>query len=746
MWRSLLKALNTRHPGFRCLSFTPLGASPQLSPELLSKKVIQPLLQVHPEVADAITLKNPVVALESTIITHGMPYPENLKMARDVCGVVRDNGAVPATIAILDGQIHVGLTDDKLKKLAQAGQNAVKTSRRDLPYVLSKGLMGGTTVSGTMIAAHKAGIPVFVTGGIGGVHRGAQESFDVSADLTELGRTPIAVVCAGAKSILDIQLTLEYLETQGVTVATFGETVNFPAFFTSDSGYKSSCSVLNASEAAAMINCNLTFGVGSGMVIAVPIPSGYAASGAEIEKAIQQALEEARSANITGKESTPFVLKRVNELTGGKSLEANIALVKHNAKIGSQIAVELSKLRQPNIAESAPIRGSSKKSAAKSDDLGAQIKKFRPVVIGGANVDFIATAKEIVPEASNSGKVRMSFGGVGRNIAEGLSRLGMKPVFVSAVGGDSLGALLLRHCEEFRLTKQGIQTFQQCETGTYSAIISEDGSFHAAVGDMEIHDKISQEMIAGYEESIKNAPIVVVDANVSRSGLDYVLNLCSEQSIPVWFEPTCIMKAGIPFETDCWKHITYASPNLKELRTMSDAAVKHHKLPRHPRFGENSEAVASSNSSRNLDDIIEECLLLAQPLLAHIHCLVVTLGKNGVLVLRDTTADLPFPSKKNPRTPAMHHGLVSAVHYPAPDVHVINVTGAGDSMTAAMVMSIILGHAPDDCVKLGLVAAYHSLQSKDAIAKSLSRSSFTVDSVPQVKDCIPRSIDIDHVR
>ncbi|EDO34183.1 predicted protein, partial [Nematostella vectensis] len=627
-------------------------------------------------------------------------------MARDVCGVVRDNGAVPATIAILDGQIHVGLTDDKLKKLAQAGQNAVKTSRRDLPYVLSKGLMGGTTVSGTMIAAHKAGIPVFVTGGIGGVHRGAQESFDVSADLTELGRTPIAVVCAGAKSILDIQLTLEYLETQGVTVATFGETVNFPAFFTSDSGYKSSCSVLNASEAAAMINCNLTFGVGSGMVIAVPIPSGYAASGAEIEKAIQQALEEARSANITGKESTPFVLKRVNELTGGKSLEANIALVKHNAKIGSQIAVEFSKLRQPNIAKSAPIRDS--------------------VVIGGANVDFIATAKEIVV-TSNSGKVRMSFGGVGRNIAEGLSRLGMKPVFVSAVGGDSLGALLLRHCEEFRL--RGIQTFQQCETGTYSAIISEDGSFHAAVGDMEIHDKISQEMIAGYEESIKNAPIVVVDANVSRSGLDYVLNLCSEQSIPVWFEPTCIMKAGIPFETDCWKHITYASPNLKELRTMSDAAVKHHKLPRHPRFGENSEAVASSDSSRNLDDIIEECLLLAQPLLAHIHCLVVTLGKNGVLVLRDTTADLPFPSKKNPRIPAMHHGLVSAVHYPAPDVHVINVTGAGDSMTAAMVMSIILGHAPDDCVKLGLVAAYHSLQSKDAIAKSLSRSSFTVDSV-----------------
>ncbi|KAI9468662.1 erwinia chrysanthemi IndA protein-like protein-like protein [Zychaea mexicana] len=297
---------------------------------------------ITPEIQNALAKKGPVVALESTIISHGMPYPQNVETARAVEDIVRAQGAIPATIAILKGQVHIGLEDEKLEQLGKMGAKAQKSSRRDLALILSKRGYGATTVASTMILARAAGIPVFVTGGIGGVHRGADQSFDISADLTELGRTPVAVVCAGVKSILDIEKTLEVLETQGVSVTTIGER-RFPAFYIPDSGFDSPSCVYDESEAAELIYHNHRLELNSGMVFAVPIPKEQAADTQSIQKAIDTALAEVRSNGISGKDETPFLLRRVSELTKGESLAANIALIKNNAKVGARIAVELSK-------------------------------------------------------------------------------------------------------------------------------------------------------------------------------------------------------------------------------------------------------------------------------------------------------------------------------------------------------------------------------------------------------------------
>ncbi|TNN71704.1 CCR4-NOT transcription complex subunit 4 [Liparis tanakae] len=279
------------------------------------------LFRIHPSVSKALAEHKPVVALESTIITHGMPYPHNLSTAKQVEAVVRAEGATPATVAVIEGEVHVGLSSEELEHLALC-ESALKVSRRDLPYAVSQGLSGGTTVSATMIAAHRAGIPVFVTGGIGGVHRDGENSLDISADLTELGRTPIAVISAGVKSILDIGRTLEFLETQGVCVATYGATKNFPAFFSPQSGFTSPCQVSSPAEAARLIASALSLGLQSGVLLAVPIPEEHAAAGQLIEEAIQAAVAEARAKGITGRDVTPFILKMVNELTEGKSLQA----------------------------------------------------------------------------------------------------------------------------------------------------------------------------------------------------------------------------------------------------------------------------------------------------------------------------------------------------------------------------------------------------------------------------------------
>ncbi|MFG6412503.1 pseudouridine-5'-phosphate glycosidase [Roseateles sp. DC23W] len=297
------------------------------------------LIQLSPEVAAARADGRPVVALESTIIAHGMPWPQNLETAREVEDVIRAEGAVPATIAIIGGRIRVGLTNDELQQLAQS-PDAMKLSRRDLPYAIATGRLGATTVAATMICAHLAGVEVFVTGGIGGAHRGAQTSFDISADLQELARTPVAVVCAGAKSILDLGLTLEYLETHGVPVLSVGQD-NFAAFFTPDSGLKADFRMDDADTQARFIRAKWALGLGGGVVVSNPVPAAQAMPREEIDAITAQALTEADSQGIVGKAITPFLLARIKALTGGRSLATNIALVKHNAVVGARLAASL---------------------------------------------------------------------------------------------------------------------------------------------------------------------------------------------------------------------------------------------------------------------------------------------------------------------------------------------------------------------------------------------------------------------
>lgn len=300
--------------------------------------------KLSPEVADAIARGGAIVALESTIITHGMPYPANLETALGVEAVVRENGAVPATIAVIDGELRAGLERDELEKLAQA-KGVVKASGRDLAVAMVRGQTAGTTVSATMLLADLAGIDIFATGGVGGVHRGAEQTFDISADLTELGRTKTAVVCAGVKSILDIAKTLEYLETQRVPVIAYG-TEDFPAFFTRQSGYKADHRLDTAEDIARAMHLHHQLGTGTGLLIANPIPEEAALTPEFIDGTIADAVKEAEERGIGRKELTPFLLARINELSKGESLKANIQLVRNNARLASQMAVAYAALKK----------------------------------------------------------------------------------------------------------------------------------------------------------------------------------------------------------------------------------------------------------------------------------------------------------------------------------------------------------------------------------------------------------------
>ena len=297
-------------------------------------------LDISPEIQQALAEGKPVVALESTIISHGMPYPKNVETALLVEKTIRDNGAVPATIAIIGGRLKAGLSPEEIEYLGKSGRKVAKVSRRDLAAIVARGADGATTVTTTMIIAHMAGIRVFATGGIGGVHRGAETTMDISADLEELANTPVMVVCAGAKSILDLGLTLEYLETKGVPVIGYG-TDELPAFYTRRSGFGVDYRVDTPAQLAAMFKAQQELGMKGGMLVTNPIPEQYAMDKEVIDAAIDQAVRESREKGIHGKETTPFLLARVVELTGGDSLESNIQLVLNNAVVASRTASEL---------------------------------------------------------------------------------------------------------------------------------------------------------------------------------------------------------------------------------------------------------------------------------------------------------------------------------------------------------------------------------------------------------------------
>ena len=299
-------------------------------------------LDISPEVREALAAGKPIVALESTIISHGMPYPKNVETALLVEQTIRDNGAVPATIAVIGGRLKAGLSKEEIEYLGKTGRAVAKASRRDLPALVARGADGATTVTTTMMIAYMAGIKIFATGGIGGVHRGAEVTMDISADLEELAQTPVMVICAGAKSILDLGLTLEYLETKGVPVIGYG-TDELPAFYTRKSGFGVDYRVDSPEELAAMFSAQRELGYKGGMLVTNPIPEEYSMDKAVIDAAIEEALAQCKAQGVHGKETTPFLLAKVVELTGGDSLESNIKLVLNNARLAARTAAELAK-------------------------------------------------------------------------------------------------------------------------------------------------------------------------------------------------------------------------------------------------------------------------------------------------------------------------------------------------------------------------------------------------------------------
>uniref|UniRef100_A0A3Q3E2L4 Zgc:136858 n=1 Tax=Hippocampus comes TaxID=109280 RepID=A0A3Q3E2L4_HIPCM len=611
--------------------------------------------QVHPSVSQALAENRPVVALESTIITHGMPYPHNLSTAREVEAIVRAQDATPATVGVIEGKVCVGLSVEELDFLARC-DGSVKVSRRDLPYVVSQGLSGGTTVSATMIAAQRTGIPVFVTGGIGGVHRDGENSLDISADLTELGRTPIAVVSAGVKSILDIGRTLEFLETQGVCVATYGTSKDFPAFFSPISGFTSPYQVCDPDNAAQLIESTLSLGVHSGVLIAVPIPQEHAAAGQQIERAIQTALAETSSQGIAGRDVTPYILQRVNELTQGESLLANIALIHNNAKVGSQIACALSKRM--------------KKRNTQQQCYSVSLQ----VVIGGINVDFIAKGKTKTLQfgQTNPGSVCQSYGGVGRNIADCLSRLGHQPMFISATGADSHSDAVFNYCKH--MDTSNVMRLEGQSTATYCAVITENGELSLGLGDMDIHQQITEQCVSQFENQLLSSSLVCLDGNIPASTIRYV---CSKKLVSPSCRTFCLRSC--PSEHVIWWGWLSVLPN-------------------------------------SLEQVLSLAVALSRPLLEHLHCLVVTLGKNGVLVCGEHHVGSVNLKPRKQRK-------LCAVHYPALSVaahETMNVSGAGDSLAGALMAGIVQGRDTDTCVRMGLLAARLSLASPHPIAPVLT--------------------------
>ncbi|KAG0043137.1 hypothetical protein BGZ83_011786 [Gryganskiella cystojenkinii] len=664
------------------------------------------------EVRSALESNKPLVALESTIISHGMPYPQNYETAIEVEKVVRDNGAVPATIAIMDGQIQIGLSQEQIRKLAKLGRDAVKASRRDLAVVMAKKQTGATTVSATMLLAHRAGIHVFATGGIGGVHRGYENSLDASADLTELGRTPVAVVCAGVKSILDIGKTLEFLETQGVTVATYGTTPDFPAFFTRTSGFKSMLNVETPREVAELIAANLSINLQSGIVIGVPIAEEDAMDDRLVGEAIDLAVKESSEQGIFGKESTPFLLKRVNELTGGNSLKSNIALVKQNASVAARIAKDLSTLNI-NSRPWNQTRSFSTSARRMKQDLSS---KERPImVIGGAVVDITSTATTTASTAmlnsSHPGLMRVALGGVGRNVAEGITKLsGESCILVSAVGGKHLsaaGASMTKSKDKNRkldeedamddlfgpwltseLARRGMDNHEiipipGARTATYTALHDASGGLLSAIADMEVFEMLSSTKV---KEAIArhNPGTVCFDGNLSVDCIKTILETCQGKDILTFFEPTSVAKCTRALDKSMTTLLSshalqFASPNEYELKAMASAA--HSLLSKQQLASVDKEFSALMQRKTEVKpffghdgdhSLLQDAYVLSQ----FIPTLFVKLGPQGVFVLSRFTG-------------LMTTTTVSCEHFPAHAVERIeSVTGAGDSLVASVVTSL----------------------------------------------------------
>ncbi|KAG8809598.1 hypothetical protein FRC17_003368 [Serendipita sp. 399] len=579
------------------------------------------LLVASEEIQDALVTGKPIVALETALVTHGMPYPENLRTALSIERCVRESGAIPATIGVLKGRIHVGLSQMQLEQLADIRNTpSSKVSRRDISAVCATKGNGGTTIAGTMVIAHMTGIKVFSTGGLGGVHRGGENSLDISADLTELGRTPVAVLAGGIKSILDIGRTLEYLETQGVPVITYGRSKEFPAFFSPRSGFQSAYNAPTPLEAAKIIYYGDLLGMENGYVFGCPIPEEYAEAGERIQMAVDLAVEESRLNGLDkrGKEVTPWLLNRVYELTGGLSLENNVALIENSARIGGKVAVEYARLRTEKLdvtQNSSPFPGPRPVFSEKDSNINLKAyiaghatsaqkqaskvpKQAKVAIVGGAAVDIISKAglNSPVLRSTAPGTVRNYLGGVARNVAEATHRIRVSlseassddVLLVAPIGDDSFGTIVQNGLTSLGMRTDGlIHVSNPSSSGTAvcNMVLDGSGDLVGGVADMDIINELKSENILPILNEA-NPSLLAFDSNISVRTMTDLCVWAKKQNITTFVEPTSVIKSTRIVDvleeicktgqtdlpgTMLPSALTYISPNILELQQIYES-------------------------------------------------------------------------------------------------------------------------------------------------------------------------------
>ena len=667
-------------------------------------------VKVLPEVAAALRAGRAVVALESTIVAHGMPYPQNFELAKEVSHILREKGVIPATIAVKDGIFRAGLELDELENLAKAGEEnrAIKCSTRDLPLMASNNIIttqqtsdetvqwGATTVAATMRLAHAADIVTFVTGGTGGVHRGGELSLDISTDLIELSRTPVIVVSAGVKSILDVKRTLEVLETFGVPVGAW-ITDEFPAFFSPESGVKAPSRFNDAMSVARAYISARELGMDSGMLVAVP---NHDPAGENVEKAIKEALYEAEAAGIEGRDVTPFILRTVNEKTGGDSLRSNMALVKNNAAVGADIALAVSNMQRKSGTTTTqsiqlPANDGDAVSYAVSDvrskagttiqpiqlpESGGDAVSSRVVCVGGSVIDIIAKSsanEKMIIGTSNPGRVFKSDGGVGRNVAEVLGRLGDEPLFYTSIGKADGGEGILS-----RLTDCGVLTsdesvhFADGVSASYVALLDDKSDLVGGIADMDANTKIPTPSV----DALSGVDFVLIDSNAPSHVMVEAAANAVKAGASVFFEPTSVPKAKQICKNDNFiKHVSYAFPNEDELFAMSNTPLQTQS--------------ASDDGFEHVKHAASNLLSRMRSDSAHV---VVTLGSRGAFLASKVGES------------SVEHTLFTAEVIPK-----VSSNGAGDTLCGAFIHALLNGADEKQALRFGMKSAILSLQYED---------------------------------
>ncbi|KIK28419.1 hypothetical protein PISMIDRAFT_673405 [Pisolithus microcarpus 441] len=712
-------------------------------------------IDIHPEVDEALAHNKPVVALESTIITHGMPYPTSMDMARSVESIVRSTGCIPATIGIIDGRVKIGLEPRHLERLASRSANPLKISRRDIGAAIVARNDGGTTCSSTLIFAALAGIKVFATGGLGGVHRGGENTMDVSADLHELTRCPVGLVSAGVKSILDIGRTLEYLETLGVPVVSYGEVRDFPAFYSRKSGHQAPWNVTNPVDAARILYTHRQLGMTNGALFAVPIPEKYEAASAVIQEAVELAVRESEESGVSklGKDVTPWLLKRVGELTQGRSLESNIALVRNTALIGGQIAREYANLaeedgriepRYPSFQPS-PLSAQSCTQNARIPTGQMHVRpsaalnngKASIVVVGCAAVD-ITSKVEQTPSPSQKtthpGKLSLTLGGVARNIAEAAHRIltGLKgknsaTLLMAPVGEDIFGRLITDSTQSMGMRADGLSLVPGQQSAVCNVVLDAQGGLETGIADMGLpHLWEGSEVFP----VLRGHPprFLVLDGNISSETMTAIVTEAAASNVEVFFEPTSVAKSTRIFPAVVASLgqtprsiISYASPNLLELGYMYDEARTAFDLMSHDHWwqvidgfslgsnfrlelGQLAKARVSDKAPElgDLSFLVNKGVVqMAINLLPFFQHLVIKCGGLGVVVvmrLGDANVGKWAKERSNPHDRyIVAHSQASAEtivvqHFPPVHVQpstVVNTTGAGDTLVGALLAMLV---------------------------------------------------------